>query len=150
LKTSVEGIFVAPKRGAPMQRVDSVEALAGVGLRGDRYTRVKSRHTDHYQVTLIELENIEAFVAASGLALTPDMPRRNLVTRGVRLNALCGKRFFVGGVLMEGCELCEPCRLFAKRTYPEVVELFGGKGGLRAKVLGSGVIRCGDSIREES
>jgi MOSC domain-containing protein YiiM len=68
----------------------------------------------------------------------------------VRLNALCGKRFFVGEVLMEGFELCEPCRLFAKRTYPEVVKLFAGKGGLRARVLGSGVIRRGDSIREES
>jgi MOSC domain-containing protein YiiM len=143
---TVERIFVAAKRGAAMQSVESVDAIADLGLRGDRYTAVKSKHTDHYQVTLIEAENIEAFVAASGLVLTAEMPRRNIVTRGVRLNALIGKRFAVGEVLMEGFELCEPCRLFAKRTYPEVVKLFAGKGGLRARILRSGDIRRGSII----
>src|SRR3954468_16053392 len=92
----VELIFIAPKRGAAMQSLESVEAIADSGLRGDRYTAVRSRHAEHYQVTLIEAENIESFVAASGLSMTPDMPRLNIVTRGVRLNRLVGKRFVVG------------------------------------------------------
>jgi hypothetical protein len=56
----VEHIFIAPKRGAPMEPRDAVQALAGCGREGDRYTRVASRHAENYQVTLIEAESIEA------------------------------------------------------------------------------------------
>ncbi len=139
-------IFVAPKRGAPVTSLDSVVAHADSGLEGDRYTKVRSRFTDHHQVTLIEGENIEAFAKASGLAFAPGDPRRNLVTRGVRLNDLLGKRFRIGGVEMEGMELCEPCKLWAKRTYPEILPFFKGKGGLRARILTSGTIQVGDEV----
>ena len=88
-----------------------VEALAEAGLTGDRYSEKKNRRSPDYQVTFIELENIEAFTRASGLPLTPDMPRRNIVTSGIRLNELCGKRFRVGRARFEGLELCEPCSL---------------------------------------
>ena len=146
MKGSVALIFTAGERGAPMQARTSVEAYANLGLAGDRYTRVKNKYSDNSQVTLIEMEAIEAFVETTKLAMSPDMPRRNLVTRGVRLNALLGKRFTVGGVEMEGMELCDPCVLFAKRTYREVVKGFEGRGGLRARVLGTGAIRPGDTI----
>ena len=140
-------IFVAAKRGAPMEARDEVEALADVGLRGDRYTHTASRFSAHYQVTLIELEAIESFTRATGLALAPPMPRRNIVTRGVSLNDLVGKRFRIGAVLLEGAELCEPCTLFAKRTHREVLAHFKGRGGLRARVLEGGAIRAGDGLR---
>jgi MOSC domain-containing protein YiiM len=83
-----------------MQSLERVEAVENAGLRGDRYTK--------REVSFIELENIEAFSQSTGLALTPDMPRRNIVTQGIRLNKLCGKRFRIGGALFEGVELCEP------------------------------------------
>jgi MOSC domain-containing protein YiiM len=143
-------IFVAPKRGAPMAALAAVEALRDKGLAGDRYTVVASRHTANYQVTLIELENVEAFARDTGLVLTPEMPRRNIVTRGVRLNELVGKRFFVGGALLEGAELCEPCTLFAKRTHREVLKGLAGRGGLRARVLEGGSIRVGDPVGGEA
>jgi Uncharacterized protein conserved in bacteria len=145
----VAHIFVAPRRGEAMQSVDSVEALEGAGLRGDRYTAVASRFTPNHQVTLIEVEHIEDFTRSTGLALAPDAPRRNIVTRGVRLNALVGKRFRIGAALLEGMELCEPCGLFAKRTHREVRKAFAGKGGLRARVLSSGEIGVGDLVSEE-
>jgi MOSC domain-containing protein YiiM len=131
-----------------MQRRPEVEAVTGVGLEGDRYTHTASRFSAHYQVTLIELENIEAFTGETGLPLTAEMPRRNIVTRGVRLNALVGKRFRVGAALFEGMELCEPCSLFAKRTHREVVKVLAGKGGLRAAVVEGGAIRAGDRLEE--
>jgi MOSC domain-containing protein YiiM len=130
--------------------VQSVEALANEGLQGDRYSVARNRGGADYQVTLIELENIEAFSAATGLALTPGMPRRNIVTRGIRLNDLLGKRFRIGGALLEGMELCEPCTLFARNTYPQVLEFFPGKGGLRARIVEGGQVRVGDWVRQEA
>src|SRR5436190_24045572 len=148
--STVVHIFVASKRGEPMSAERSVEALTEGGLAGDRYSEVKNRRSPDYQVTFIELENIEAFTQATGLPLTPEMPRRNIITRGIRLNGLCGKRFKVGRARFEVLALCEPCDLFAKRTYRQVLKFFVGKGGLRAKILQGGVIHVGDSISEDA
>ena len=144
--STVAHIFVAEKRGAPMLSVASVEAVAESGLRGDRYIEQGVRPSPDYQVTLIELENIAAFTKATGLELTPEMPRRNIVTAGVRLNAFVGKRFSVGHAVFEGLELCEPCGLFAKRTHAAVLEFFPGKGGVRARIIAGGLISIGDAI----
>jgi len=143
-------IFVASKRGAPMLAQQSVEALTEGGLTGDRYAEAKNRRSPDYQVTFIELENIEAFTQATGLLLTPDMPRRNIITRGIRLNGLCGKPFRVGQARFEGLELCEPCSLFARRTHREILQFFVGKGGLRARIVSGGEIRVGDAIEEDA
>lgn len=145
---SIRHIFISPSRGAPMQPLLQVEAIAGSGLRGDRYADAGNRRSDDYQLTLIEIENIEAFVQASGLALAPHEPRRNLVTQGVQLNALNGRRFRVGDVELEGLDLCEPCATFGQRTYLEAVRFFVRRGGLRCRVLNSGMIRVGDPIAE--
>lgn len=143
-------IFVAPKRGVPMHSLAATVALPNRGLRGDRYANARNRRSADYQLTLIESEHIEAFARSSGLVLTPDMPRRNLVTQGLRLNDLCGERFTVGGAVVEGIKLCEPCGLFAKRTFKEVLRYFVHKGGLRARILSGGNIRVGDQIRKDA
>jgi MOSC domain-containing protein YiiM len=148
--SSVVQIFVAAKRGAPMSAEQSAEAVTEGGLRGDRSGEPKNRRSPDYQVTFIEMENIEAFVQATGLPLTADMPRRNIITRGIRLNELCGKRFRVGHARFEGLELCEPCNLFAKRTHREVLQFFVGKGGLRARIVLGGEIRVGDEIEMDA
>ena len=145
---TVTHIFVAPKKGAPARAVASVDALEGQGLRGDRYAESANRRGPDYQVTLIELEHLEAFTRETHLALTPEMPRRNIVTRGVRLNDLLGKRFAVGGAIFEGLELCEPCKVFAKRTHREALQFFAGKGGLRARIVSGGPIRVGDAVAQ--
>jgi MOSC domain-containing protein YiiM len=129
-----------------MSSLTSVEALPGVGLAGDRYAEPKNRRAPDYEATLIELENIEGFTKATGRELTPDMPRRNIVTVGVRLNGLLGQRFSVGHAVFEGLELCEPCSLFAKRTYREVLDFFRSKGGLRARIVSGGMLSVGDSV----
>ncbi len=124
----------------------SVMLRAGEGIVGDRYAKASNRKGPDNELTLIEAENIEAFNATFGTHLSMDAPRRNLVTRGVRLNDLCGKRFTAGGLLLEGIELCEPCRLFKIRTDPRTLEFFAGKGGLRARVLSTGVLKVGDAV----
>jgi len=129
-----------------MTSLTSVEALAGVGLAGDRYAEPKNRRAPDYEVTLIESENIEGFTRATGRALTPDMPRRNIVTVGVRLNPLAGEQFSIGHAVFEGLELCEPCSLFARRSYGEVLAFFRGKGGLRARIVSGGMLSVGDLV----
>jgi MOSC domain-containing protein YiiM len=131
-----------------MSAKQSVEALTEGGVRGDRYAEAKNRRSPDYQVTFIELEHIEAFSQTTGLPLSPDMPRRNIVTRGIRLNELRGKRFSAGGARFEGLEICEPCGLFAKRTHRKTLRFFVGKGGLRARIVAGGEIHVGDAIEE--
>lgn len=132
-----------------MQHRDEVLAIAESGLSGDRYAAAQIRKSPGAQVTLIESEHIEAYARERSVAFTPDQPRRNIVTAGVALNDLVGLRFRVGGAVLEGIELCEPCRLFARRTQPAVLEFFPGKGGLRARIVAGGAIRLGDAIRTD-
>jgi len=143
---SVAHIFVAPHRGAPMKRLDDAYAIAGEGLSGDRYAEAANRPSASHEVTLIEAEHIDAFARELRITFTPEMPRRNIVTAEVSLNDLLGKRFRVGDAVLEGLELCEPCRLFARRTHRAVRTFFVGKGGLRARIVTGGRIRVGDKI----
>src|SRR5256885_11997081 len=133
-----------------MRAKQSVEALPERGVGGDFSSEEKTRRSPDDEVTFIELENIEAVTQASGLPLTPDMPRRNIITSGIRLNELCGKRFRVGRARFEGLELCEPCSLFAKRTHREVLQFFVGKGGLRARIVSGGEICVGYAIEGDA
>jgi MOSC domain-containing protein YiiM len=97
-------IFIAPARGAPMQFRSAVTATADTGLTGDRYASATNRRSPDYQVTLIELENIEAYRQTIDAAFSNDLPRRNIVTRGIALNEMVSKRFRVGAVVIEGLE----------------------------------------------
>ena len=142
----VRHIFVAPLKNAPQRSVDLADALQDQGLEGDRNARPGREPAA--QLTLIEGEHIAAFEKATGYAMQPSEPRRNIVTAGVRLNALVGKRFRVGEALCEGLMLCEPCRKFQRATHPEVLRFFAGKGGLRARIVAGGIIRVGDAISE--
>jgi MOSC domain-containing protein YiiM len=113
----IRHIFIAPLKNAPAQSVSHVQAQEGQGLEGDRYAEAGNREGPASEVTFIELEAIRAFTEATNLAMTPAMPRRNIVTEGVRLNPLVGRRFHVGEAVFEGLELCEPCGKFARATH---------------------------------
>jgi MOSC domain-containing protein YiiM len=143
-------IFTAAARGAPMEMRERVTALADEGLVGDRYSIAKNRRGPDYQLTLIEIENIDAFLQATDPTFTNDLPRRNIVTRDIALNDLCGKRFRVGAVVLEGLELSEPCSLFAKRTRREVLKGFLHRGGLRARILEGGEVRVGAIVQADA
>lgn len=128
-------------------------AVPGQGLAGDRYytrTGTWCYREDYYsQVTLIEIEAIDALRREQGIDIEPGDSRRNLVTRGVALNSLVGCEFRVGGVLLKGERLCEPCSYLEKKTgQTGLREGMAHRGGLRAYVLTEGDIRVGDSIEE--
>jgi MOSC domain-containing protein YiiM len=148
---SVEAIFLAGARGAPRTAVEHVRAVAGSGLEGDRYfghRRGGAKRDPERQVTLIEAEAVDA-VRATGAALAPGDARRNVVTRGVRLNELVGRTFRLGGALLRGIERCDPCSRLTRLTYRGVERDLRDRGGLRAEILESGDIRVGDVVEVE-
>lgn len=150
---TVEAIVVALDAETDMTRVESAVARAGRGLEGDRYFdgrgTFSNTHARGHDLTLIEAEALDGVELPAG-RLTPEEARRNVVTRGIDLNALVGERFTVGGVECFGQRLCEPCahmeRLTAAAGKPGALRAFVHKGGLRADVLGDGEIRVGDEV----
>jgi len=143
---TLEHIFIAAEEGSPMIELEQVEAVADCGLVGDRNAKEGASHSPGSQLTLIEAEHIEAWNSSGAAALAPHEPRRNLVTRGIRLNDLVGRRFRVGDVEAEGVRLCEPCGTFEKRTHRGIVRFFTHKGGLRARIVRGGIIKVGDPV----
>ncbi len=148
---TLEGIFVAEHKGEALRSLEAVEAVAGQGLLGDRYYRragtfSKPGHADR-EVTLIEIEAIEALEREGDLRVQPGQARRNLVTRGVPLNHLVGREFAVGPVRLRGIRLCEPCGHLEALTVKGIQQGLCHRGGLRAQVVQGGIVRAGDAIR---
>jgi MOSC domain-containing protein YiiM len=143
----VEAIFTAPADGTDSEPHEQVAALAHQGLVGDRYLApAPAERSGGIDLTLIEAEALEALLAETGIAVEPFESRRNVVTRGVRLNDLVGRRFRVGTVECLGIELCEPCLGLAKRTHPGVLRGLVHRGGLRADIVVGGEIAPGDEV----
>lgn len=134
---NVESISIGPTDAiAP---IDSVSALAGKGLEGDRKFFGDGARPGQ-ALTLIEAETLEV------VGLSGAQSRRQVVTRGVRLNDLIGKRFRVGTVECVGVELCHPCKHLEEMTRPGIIKDLAGRGGLNADILTDGRISVGDSI----
>jgi MOSC domain-containing protein YiiM len=148
-------ILIAANPSEPARSVPSTMALPGRGLEGDRYalgtgTFSKQPQVPDGELTLIQQEHIDAFVAESGIAFTAREARRNIVSVGIDLNGLVGREFTIGTVTIRGLRLCEPCNYLAKQTAPEVLRGLVHKGGLRAQILTAGEIRVGDPVTPKS
>ena len=146
----VEAIHIASAAAEPTRQVDSIPAVPGVGLEGDRYAAGLGHYDDDRvsrDLTLIEAEVIDTLVREQGIELAAGETRRNLTTRGVELNDLVGRRFWVGEVLCEGTRLCEPCQYLADLTGKPVLRSLVHRGGLRADIVRGGVIARGDPVR---
>jgi DNA-binding transcriptional ArsR family regulator len=147
---SLVAIYVAPAAEAPATAVDEVRAVPGRGLEGDRYFDAGGTFSDHpgngRDVTLIEIEALQALRAETGIELAQAESRRNLVTSGVPLNHLVGRELRVGEVLLRGARLCEPCSHLERLTEAGVLAGLVHRGGLRADILRGGVIRAGDPV----
>lgn len=148
----VEGIFLASIGKEPMECVREAEALAGRGLRGDRYAEGVGTHSGGdagNQVTLIAAEALEAVARENGIDLRPEHSRRNLVTRGVDLTRLVGRPFRVGGALLRGVRLNQPClHLEGLVGVSGLKAALEDRSGLNAEILEGGLIRQGDRVEE--
>ena len=126
-----------------MRLVDTAELVAGHGVMGDRTAGlgIPGSH-----VTLIGAEGIEAMVRETGIPLAPHQTRRNILTRGIDLTSLIGRRFRVGDAECLGVKECTPCNHLESMTYAGVRAALADRGGLRADVLTGGSVRVGDPV----
>lgn len=149
---SVVSIHIAPERGGPTQEIDKGELVPGRGIAGDHHW-AHPNGVPAAEVTLIEAEHVEAFNTDTGQAIEPADTRRNIVTRGVALTPLIGKRFTLGEALLEGLEPCDPCASLGQRLQTEslkpaaIVKALLGRGGLRARVVRGGAFAPGSEVR---
>ena len=140
----VEGIFVTPEHGALPAPVERVRAYAGRGLEGNRY--LFEQAGPGKALTLIAAEALERLEAEKGIALSAAASRRNVLTRGIDVNALVGRRFTIGEVECVGVELCEPCSYLESLTVPGVMTGLVHQAGLNADILNDGEIAVGDPV----
>lgn len=146
----VVSLHIAAAAGAPVESVGAARALKGEGLAGDRYALKLGTFSNDpgsgRALTLVETEALEALEREYRIALEPAATRRNVVTRGVYLNHLVGRDFLIGGVVLRGTRLCEPCAHLEKLTVKGAMRGLIHRGGLRADILCDGVIRVGDAV----
>jgi hypothetical protein len=151
LAGTVEALAVAPAAEAPMRVVGTAQARAGRGLEGDRYSAgvgtfsSRGERRPGYDLTLIAVEVLDE-LATEGHDIGFAATRRNILTRGIDVNALVGRRFRVGDVLCEGRRLCEPCAHLERLSGPGALRPLIHRGGLRVDVLTDGQIRLGAPV----
>lgn len=136
-------IGLRPARKAAMLTPDSAELITAQGIAGDRYHTTRNGGR---QVTLIAEEDLAALSSIQGIAVRPELVRRNLVTRGVNLLALKDRRFRVGGALLEYAGECHPCSQM--ETYLGVggYNAMRGRGGVCARIVEGATVRVGDVV----
>jgi MOSC domain-containing protein YiiM len=138
---TVEAIHLGAPRVPELWTVESVRAVTGKGLEGDRHYHEEGAPPGQ-ALTLVEAETVEEVGLAAGET------RRQITVRGVDLNALVGKRFKVGDVECFGVELCEPCAHLEEMTRPGIIKELVHRAGINADVVSGGTIRVGDSVTE--
>jgi MOSC domain-containing protein YiiM len=151
----VVALSIAPQSAKPMVAVSEVRAFADRGLEGDRFFRESwsaAKRPDK-AVTLIEEETLQAAASELGTESFGDKTRRNIVTSGVPLIDLLDREFTIGGVVMRGLRLFEPCGHLEKISkVAGIFRTLEHRSGLKAAILSDGMIRVGDSLalREET
>ena len=152
LHGTVEGLAIAPAAEADMQLLEVASARAGRGLDGDRYAAgagtfsPRADRRPGYDLTLMAAEVLDELTAA-GVTVDFAATRRNVLTRGIDVNALVGRTFRIGEVLCEGRRLCEPCVHLDRLSGPGLLRPLIHKGGLRVDVLTDGEVQLGAPIR---
>ena len=149
---TVVSINISPRAEAPMVSVEEVRAVPGFGLEGDRYFLRQGtfyKPQPDRELTLIEVEAIEAMKRELNVDYGLGDSRRNVVTRDVPLNHLVGREFWIGEVKARGLRLCEPCSHLQKLSHEKVLPGLVHRGGLRAQILTEGTIQLGDVIKPD-
>jgi len=146
MKSKVYKIGIAKNDNQKIDNVESIEVVKDKGIVGDRHFQ---EFNDPYnQLSLIESENIDYYNNKYKLNIPYIDFRRNIVTKGIELNDLIGKKIQIGDVLIEGIDLCRPCRhLSEKLNQDNIIKEFLRRGGLRCRILSSSNININDEIK---
>ena len=144
--SEVYKLGVSAYNNQTIREVTSIEVMANQGVIGDRHF---NEFNDPFnQLSLIESENIDYYNFKYGLNIPYLNFRRNIITKGTKLNDLVGKKFLIGKVKLEGIDLCRPCRHLSEvLNQDNIIKEFLRKGGLRCQILTSSIIKVGDKIK---
>ncbi len=155
----LQAILLRPGRDLPVQCVDEAEALAGLGLQGDR--SAAKRHSGppaagggKRQVTLLQAEHLPLIAAWVGLPqVQAEQLRRNLVVSGLNLLSVRSPwaqqavQLHLGDeVVLEITGPCDPCSKMEATLGRGGYNAMRGHGGVTARVLQGGRLRCGDAV----
>jgi len=148
LEGSLTDIFIAEAAGAAMRRLDRVEALVDAGLVGDRYALGCGhwRLTDGCQVTLITEEDVRKARGRIAVPLDDGWHRRNLVVRGIPLDAFRQRRVRIGEALFEFHRLRPPCGYLDRLVGAATGKALGKGAGIALRVVQGGMLRLGDAV----
>jgi MOSC domain-containing protein YiiM len=149
MKGVVEEIYVAREGSAAMERVEAVRTIEGRGIEGDRYcegTGFWTPYGDVCEVTLISSEDLDRIESELGIRVKNGEHRRNIITRGIRLEGLRGRKFRIGETVLEYDRPRPPCRHVQDLTEPGMTRALKGRGGICARVIEGGMIRTQDAI----
>jgi MOSC domain-containing protein YiiM len=149
----VRHLHKTPRAFLPMEAFSEIFLIAGKGIEGDRY--MIGRETGFYshkpeegrQITLFEVETLEALARDAKITMLPDEHRRNVTVEGVPLNHLVGRCFWLGETLLEATRLSTPCRHIEEILGKAVFDPMINRSGLNCKILQGGTVRVGDVIR---
>ena len=144
--SEVYKIGITNNNNQKIKEVNSIKVSANQGIIGDRH--FKEFNDPYNQLSLVESENIDYYNIKYGLDISYIDFRRNIITKGIRLNDLVGKKFKIGKVELEGIDLCRPCRHLSEvLNQDNIIKEFLRRGGLRCQVLSSSFIKIGDKIK---
>ncbi len=149
---NVVGIFIASKKEQLPVSVNSIEAIAHRGLVGDRYYANSGTFSGAEplgpgrEITLIEEESVSVLSEQLHQKINPAQLRRNVMTRGIRLNDLVGREFIIGQIRLMGVRLCHPCAHLERLSGWDVLKHLKDRGGLRADILDNGWLHVGDTV----
>ena len=143
--SEVYKLGISENNNKPINGVNFIDVLANQGVVGDRH--FKEFNDPYNQISLIESENIDHYNIKYGLNIPYIDFRRNIVTKGIKLNDLVGKKILVGNVKLEGIDLCRPCKHLSEVLGQEnIIKEFLRRGGLRCQILTSSSIKINDKI----
>ena len=139
-------IGIAESNNKKITEVNAVDLVAGKGVVGDRH--FKDYNNPYNHLSIIESENIDDYNKKYNLDISYLDFRRNIVTKGIKLNDLIAKKIIIRNVQLEVIDLCRPCRhLSEKLNEDNIIKEFLRKGGIRCEILNNGKISIGDQIK---
>ncbi|CDM25849.1 MOSC domain-containing protein [Castellaniella defragrans] len=150
----IRHLHITPRAFLPMESFQELTLVAGKGIVGDRYLLgheqgfYSHKPEEGRQITLFEIETLEALQRDAGIEMLPQEHRRNVTVQGVPLNHLVGRRFWLGGALLEATRLSTPCRHIEEILDKAVFDPMINRAGLNCRILQGGTIRVGDIVRE--
>ena len=144
--SEVYKLGISINNNQPINEVKSIDVIKNQGVVGDRH--FKEFNDPYNQLSLIESENIDYYNTKYGLSIPYIDFRRNIITKGIQLNDLVGKKFQIGRVELEGVDLCRPCRHLCEiLNQDNIIKEFLRRGGLRCRILSTSHIEVGNIIK---